>query len=120
MIILDDYASDNVFNKKGSSVSSIYYRGRHAGISIICTTQYYRRLPKDIRSLSHYKFLYRPMDSIELAGIAEENHNWLSQEDFTKLMNTTTAIPYTFLLVDNKKMRMLKNFEEVVSEFKPR
>lgn len=50
LIILDDFACDSVFNKRGSSVSSLYYRGRHCAISIICTTQYYKRLPKDIRS----------------------------------------------------------------------
>lgn len=118
MIILDDYADSDVFNKRNSSVASIFYRGRHAGSSVICTIQYYRRLPKDIRSLSHYKMLFRPIDSIELAEIAEENHLWLHKNEFIELMNKVTSVPYNFLMIDSKNMKMSKIFETVVSEFK--
>lgn len=58
------------------------------------------------------------MDSIELQSIAQENHNWVSEDEFITLMNRITTVPYAFLLIDSKKMRMLRNFEEVVSEFK--
>ena len=118
LIILDDYADASVFDKRNSSVASVYYRGRHNNISIITTTQYYKRLPKPIRSLSHYKFLYRPMDTIELMGIAEENHLWMSQDEFIELMKKITSIPYNFLMIDSKLMKMQRNFEDVVSRFK--
>ena len=118
LIILDDYADAGVFDRRNSSVASVYYRGRHNNISIITTTQYYKRLPKPIRSLSHYKMLYRPMDTIELMGIAEENHLWMSQDDFISLMNRITSEPYAFLMIDSKKMKMQRNFEDVVSKFK--
>ena len=118
MIILDDYADSDVFDRRNSSVASVYYRGRHNNISIITTSQYYKRLPKPLRSLSHYKILFRPMDSIELVGIAEENHLFLSQEKFIELMNRITREPFAFLFIDSKKLRFLRNFEEVVEDVK--
>lgn len=116
LIILDDFIDSNIFNKKRSSILSLFTRGRHANISVLVLSQRYRLIPASIRDLSMYKYFFKPMNSKEKKAIVEENCGWLSPEEFEKIFDEITSVKYNFLLCDHKKYRLLKNFDEVISE----
>src|SRR5690349_17918781 len=59
-IILDDFIDNQVFNSRRSCVASLFKRGRHCNISVILTSQYFKDIPRNIRQLAHYRFIFNP------------------------------------------------------------
>ena len=115
LIIFDDFISDRVFNKKRSVITKLFAMARHYNVSVIVTSQSFKLLPAAVRKLSHYFMLYSTANTKELKSIAEECSSYMSEKDFTKLFQETTAEKHSFLFVDCNNKRMLKNFDEVVS-----
>ena len=115
LLVLDDFCDNKMFSARKSVLTKIFSQGRHYGISIIITAQAIAMIPLSIRKLSQYNMFYRPMNTKERDVIVEENCGWLPEKEFEKLLMDITGTKYNFLLVDLNEMRMLKNFDEVVS-----
>ena len=113
-IILDDFIDNQVFNSRRSCVASLFKRGRHCNISVILTSQYFKDIPRNIRQLAHYRFIFNPYDDDALNDIAEENRLSLSKNQFIELFKKYMTERHTFILIDKKKGRILKNFTDVI------
>ena len=115
-LIFDDFIDNQVFNSRRSCVASLFKRGRHCNISVFLTSQYYKDVPKNIRALAHYRFLFNPHDDDALQDIADENRLTLSKESFVRLFKEHTKERYSFIIVDKKKGRLLRNFTDIIFE----
>ena len=56
LIVLDDMIADIINNRKlDSIVTKLFIRGRKLNISLVCITQSYFKVPKDVRlNISHF------------------------------------------------------------------
>jgi hypothetical protein len=115
LIIFEDFIDNNIFNKKRSSILSLFTRGRHSNISVLILSQRYKLIPASIRDLSMYKYFFKPMNNKEKKAIVDENCGWLEPEEFEKIFDDITNTKYNFLFCDHKNYRLLKNFDEVIS-----
>ena len=115
-LIFDDFIGNQIFNTRRSCIADLFKRGRHCGISVFLTSQYYKDIPKNIRSLAHYRLIFNPHDDDALDEIAEENRLTLKKDEFIRIFKENTKEKYSFIIVDKKKMRLLKNFTDVIYE----
>ena len=75
-------------------------RGRHYGISSICSVQRYRVLHPIIRANATALINFRPRKHKELAALTEENSPVASRERFRENYDEATSEPYNFLYVN--------------------
>jgi hypothetical protein len=106
LIILDDCLD---YLKKSKRLDSLPSYSRHFKISIILTTQIYNALPVKLRkNLSGFTighiFNHKDIQNIE----EEIGCNF---HDFKSKYEKATEEPFSFLFVDNREMKLYKNFE---------
>lgn len=104
LIILDDCLA----YLKNKSLSYLSTKNRHYNISLILTTQYYKRLDPVIRANATNWLLFKTHTDKEHSTIIEEFNSF---PDFEKFYNTAIGEPYSFLFADMLKMRLFKKFE---------
>ena len=56
LILMDDFITDNSFNKRRSIFDKLYSMSRHFNISVITTSQSYTLMPSSIRRLVFYPY----------------------------------------------------------------
>ena len=67
LIIFDDITADMINNKKLIPVvTELFIRGRKLNISIIFITQFYFKVPKDVRLNSTHFFIMKMLNKREL------------------------------------------------------
>ena len=103
IVIFNDLVCEN----KQNEIINYFINGRHRNYSLICLTQTYYKVPKNIRdSCSHFctfKFLPR-----ENRRIADE----LGVDP--ALLEKACDKKYSFFYYDKPKKKMLKNFDECI------
>ena len=98
LIVFDDTIADMINNKKlNSIVTKLFIRGKNVNISIVSITQFYFKVPKDVRLNSTHFFVMKIPNKRELQEIAL-NHS--SNSSFIKMYKKCTAEPYSFLVND--------------------
>ena len=71
LIVFDDMIADMINNKKlDSIVTELFIRGRKLNISIVFITQFYFKVPKDVRLNSTHLFIMKIPNKGELQQIA--------------------------------------------------
>lgn len=106
LICIDDCLE---YLKKSKRLDSLPSYSRHFKISIILTTQIFNALPVKLRknvsgfTIGHI-FNYKDIENIE----DEIGCNF---PDFRAKYNEATNDPYSFLFVDQREMKLYKNFE---------
>ena len=71
LIVFDDMIVDMINNKKlNSIVTGLFIRGRKLNINIVLMTQFYFKVPKDVRLNSTHCFILKIPNKRELQQIA--------------------------------------------------
>ena len=104
LLILDDCLA----YLKNKSLSYLATKNRHYNISMILTTQYYKKLDPVIRANSTHWLLFKTHTEKEHSTIIEEFNSF---PEFEKFYNQAIAEPYSFLFGDMLKMKLYKRFE---------
>lgn len=104
LIILDDCLG----YLKNKSLSFLSTKNRHYNISLIMTTQYYKRLDPVIRANATHWLLFKTHTEKEHSNIVEDFNSF---PDFEKFYNESTNEPFSFLFADVLKMRLFKKFD---------
>lgn len=104
LLILDDCLA----YLKNKSLSYLSTKNRHYGISLILTTQYYRKIDPVIRANATNWLLFKTMVDKEKEAVIEDLNAFPQFEQF---YDRATKEPYSFLFVDMLKMRLFTRFE---------
>ena len=101
LIVFDDMIADMINNNKlNPIVTELFIRGRKLNISIVFITQYYFKVPKDVRLNSTHFFIIKIPKKRELQQIALNHSSDIDFKDFIKIYKTCTKEPYSFLVND--------------------
>ena len=101
LIIFDDMIADMINNKNlNPIVTELFIRGRNLNISIVFITQWYFKVPKDVRLNSTHFFIKKIPNKRELQQIALNHSSDIDFKDFMKIFKKYTAKPYSFLVND--------------------
>jgi hypothetical protein len=114
LLIIDDCAGDAKLSNRTSMINKLMFRGRHANMSILITTQSYKMLSKNIRTNMSDLIFYGADNDKELRAIAEENSGGLTVKKFENLFKKATEKRFNFLYISRKhkgKLRFRKNFD---------
>lgn len=101
LIIFDDFINSN--SKEMKKISDYFIAGRKRGFTVICLSQNYTSIPKNITRNTNYFMLFKLNDRASLNTIIK-NHNIhdLPTEDFKELYNYATKKKGDFLMLDLK------------------
>ena len=101
LIVFDDMIADMINNKKlNPVVTEVFIRGRKLNIPIVCITQSYFKVPKDVRLNSTHFFIMRIPNKTELQQISINHLSDVDFKDFMKIYKKCTAEPYSILVHD--------------------
>ena len=91
--------ADIINNKKVNSiVTELFIRGGKINISLVCITQSYFKVPKDIRLNSTHFFIIKIPNKKELQQIALNHSSDINSKDFIRIYKKCTSEPYSFLV----------------------
>ena len=123
LIVFDDMIADKVYNKKlNSIVTELFIRGRKLIISLIFITQWYFKVPKDVRLKTSHFFIAKILNKRELQQIAINQSSDINTKDFANIYRKYTDEPYSFLVIDtmlasNNPLRFRKNLFNIKWKF---
>ena len=101
IIVFDDMIANIIYNKKlNSIVTELFIRGRKLNISLVFITQWYFKVPKDVRLNTTHFFISKIPNKRELQQIAINHSSDISTKDFTNIYRKCTVEPYSFLVND--------------------
>ena len=101
LIIFDNMIADMINNKNlNPIVTELFIRGRKLNISIVFITQWYFKVPKDVRLNSTHFFIKKIPNKRELQQIALNHSSDIDFKDFMKIFKKYTKKPYSFLVND--------------------
>ena len=101
LIVFDDMIADMINNKKlNPIVTELFIRGRKRNISIVCITQSYLKVPKDVRLNSTHFFIMKMLNKRELQQISLNHSSDIDFKDFMKIYKECTKEPYSSLVND--------------------
>ncbi|MES2875513.1 MAG: ATPase/DNA packaging protein [Bacteroidota bacterium] len=116
LIIFDDLVGSALFSgTRGSYFKGVNTRHRHYSSSFIMVSQGYKEIPKTIRTNFTCLIVFEIGNEKELEVIYEEFPMGLKKDDWMELYNYAIATDYAFLYINfqqEKRLRMMKNFEE--------
>ena len=100
LIILDDVADSPQIVRGSHTLHSLFTRGRHAGISTICSLQSYRAIHPIIRKNATALVVFRLRSVAEKQAIVEENSAVYSKDVVEEMYETATERPHSFLYLN--------------------
>ena len=100
LVFIDDFASDKK-NLQDDILFSLFFRSRHANVSVIFNTQHHSQVPIQIRNNCNYMMLFRPTNNREASIIKQENETpEIHGDDFDYIYANATKEKYSFLYID--------------------
>jgi len=117
LLILDDCISENDFksNQSDHPLNRLAVNGRHWGVSLIILSQKYNAISSYVRAQLDYVILFETSNHYELKTLYEE-YGTGSFKEFEELLKYVYTKPHDFLVIDNIKNEMLKNFLPIDKE----
>ena len=113
LIVFDGMIFDTIINKKLNSIGTVLFiRGRKLSISTVFITQWYFKVPRDVRLNSTHFFIIKIPNKRELQQILLNHSSDIDLKDFIKIYKKCTAEPYSFLPSDNP-LRSRKNLLKI-------
>ena len=101
LIVFDDMIADMINNKKlNSIVTELFIRSRKIDISIVFITQFYFKVPKDVRLNSAHFFIMKIPNKRELQQTALNHSSEIDFKYFMKIYKKCIAEQYSFLVND--------------------
>ena len=96
-------------------IKELFIRCRKLNISLVCVTQSYFSVAKEVRLNSTHYLIMEIHNRRELQNIATNHSADIDYKDFMKICKNCTNKPYSFLTIDIKlpadnPMRSTKNF----------
>ena len=89
--------TDMIHNKKlNSAVTELFIRGRLLNISLVFITQWYFKVPKDVRLNTSHFFITKVPN--KRAQIAINHSSDINTKDFGNIYRKCTDEPYSFLV----------------------
>ena len=103
LIVCDDMIADMINNKKPNSiVAELFIRGRKLNISLVFITQWYFKLPKDVRLNTTHFFITKIPNKRELQQIVTNHSLDIRNEDFINIYRECAIEPYLSFVNDTK------------------
>jgi GTPase SAR1 family protein len=99
LIIVDDFADRPDFTRTETLVWELFFRGRHAKISTLISTQKWKAISPAIRSQATALFVFRLRSQQELEAFAEEVSALVDKKTVMQFYREATEEPYSFLYV---------------------
>lgn len=96
--------------RNSPALTSIATMGRHSNLSLIITTQYYRRIPPLVRTQFSDVIMFKINNKDELKKIIEDNGGELSTPEFVSVYARATTRPFGFLWIDKRKQQYKSAF----------
>ena len=97
LIVFDNIIANMIHDKKlNSIVTELFIRGRKLNISLVCITQSYFKVPKDVRLNTSHFFIAKIPNKRELQQIAINHSSDISTKDFANIYRNCTNEPYSF------------------------
>jgi hypothetical protein len=113
LFIFDDCLAEEDFKSNDTGRNAINYmalNGRHLGISLVVLSQKYKGLSTDFRKQIDYLIVFKIYNNDEKKAIYTE-YGRQNYKEFTELLNNSFTDKYDFIVFDNIKDRILKNFK---------
>ena len=120
LIVFDDMIADMLNDKKVNPiVIELFIIGRKLNIPLAFITQSYFAVPKNIRLKSTHYFVMKIPNKRQLQQTPFNHSSDINFQDFANLYKTSTAKPYSFLVVDttfpsDNSSRFRKNLLETI------
>ena len=99
LTVIDDFADDTNFTRKSQLLHQLYIRGRHYMISIITSTQVYKRISPIVRKSMPHLFIYRLRNYGDLEAIVEELSAVYDKKTLLQTYHEAVDEPYSFRYV---------------------
>ena len=100
LIVFDDMIAGMINNKKPNSVvTQLFIRGRKLNISLVFITQWYFKVPKDVRLNTSHFSIAKIQNKRELQQIAINHSSDINSKDFANIYRKSTDERYSFLLL---------------------
>lgn len=96
--------------RNSAALTSIATMGRHSNLSLILTTQYYRRIPPLVRTQFSDIIMFKISNKDELKKIMEDNAGDLTVPEFVSVYARATARPFGFLWIDKRRQEYKSAF----------
>lgn len=117
LIIIDDAMGSSIYREGRSPLVNFLIKSRHYKTNIILLSQFFKAVPKRLRSnMTHY-VVFKTFDKSQLNSIYEEINSYLSYDDFIKMFEENTREKHSFIVIDLKNQRITKGFNEVLFRF---
>ena len=113
LLVLDDIQSDlkNPYIEK--KLIQLFSNFRHLRCSVWVLAQNLILIPKQIRILAQYYYLFNITHRAEFDYIKDEVLAWLPRKTVMNVLNYVYDQPHQFLLVNKKKKLLYKNFNKL-------
>jgi hypothetical protein len=111
LLIYDDILSDIDFHQS-PAIKKIFTRGRHVGLSIICTCQYLYQLPPICRSNCDYVLVGQMNNQSKNLLCDEFLAGSLDRKQFIDLYNKCTR-DYNFLIINNNSIKDNDDIDQI-------
>jgi GTPase SAR1 family protein len=119
LIIADDQLANGISSRGTTNViDELFQRGRHAGISVMISTQKYRSLNNNIRLLNVTNLtVFSSTNKVDIDAIADEHSGILDKKAMLAVMKNHLMGKYDFVTFDYNEspMNRLKdsNFKQI-------
>ena len=118
LIVFDNMIADIMIDKKFQSIiKELFIRCTKLNTSLVCITQSYFSVPKDVRlNFTHY-LIMKIHDGRELQNITKNHSADIDCKDLFNIYRNCTNESYSFLTIDttlpaDNSMRFRKNFSD--------
>ena len=99
LVIVDDFADSPEFSRNSKLLHSLYTRGRHSGISTICSTQKFCSISPLIRVNATELYVFRLRSNQDLECFIHEVSALIEKKTLMQIYKMATEAPYSFLYV---------------------
>jgi adenosyl cobinamide kinase/adenosyl cobinamide phosphate guanylyltransferase len=113
LLVLDDVQSNLKDAWVEKTLIKLFSNFRHLRVSIWVLAQNLILVPKQVRILAQFYYLFQPHHRAELDYIRDEVLAWLPKQTVTEVIKFVYDEPHSFLLVNKKKKLLYKNFNEL-------
>ena len=108
LIVFGDMIADVMTNKKFQAIiKELFIRCRKLRISLVCITQSYFSVPKDVRLNSTHCLILKINSRKELQNIAINHSPDIDYKDFIKIYRECTKESFNFLITDIRHQQVI-------------
>jgi hypothetical protein len=97
LIVIDDFADNPEFSRQSRLLHSLFTRGRHSGISTICSTQKFTSLHPILRVNASELIVFRLRNYSDLITFLDEVCALIDKQTLLQIYNLATEEPFSFL-----------------------